>query len=138
VTPRASAAPSGTPARVVLLAAVLASVPGGIPALAQRPADRGVVAIPPVYPATPAGFLRLPDTRSAPVPGPAAPVIAVPGTVAVVLTPLGASPATAPSVVPVPPGRPVWTPSRLEPVTGLDGQGRITAILEHTPGRFER
>jgi hypothetical protein len=33
--------------------------------------------------------------------------------------------------------RPVWTPSRLEPVVGLDANGRVTSILEYTPGRFE-
>jgi hypothetical protein len=35
-------------------------------------------------------------------------------------------------------GRPVWTPARLEPAVGIDGRGRVTSILEYTPGRFER
>ena len=78
------------------------------------PVDRTVVAIPPVYPASPPGFLRLPETRSAPV---------------------------GPSVAAGFAGRddrPLWSPARLDAVVGVDARGHVTSILEYTPGRFER
>jgi hypothetical protein len=77
------------------------TVPGPL-----RPVDGTIVTLAPVYPPASAGFLRLPDTRSAPVRHEA-------------------------------PGR-VWSPAQLEPVVGLSAEGRITSILEYTPGRFER
>jgi hypothetical protein len=84
--------------------------------------DRVRVALPPIYPAPAPGFLRLPETRSAPVAGAGSPA------------PAGA--------LPRPPARPgdgpAWTPARLEPVVGIDRHGRVTSILEYTPGRFER
>ena len=86
------------------------------------PVDRTVVAIPPVYPGSLPGFLRLPETQSLPAGSTAVPGFGGPG--------------------PIAPGihgdRPVWSPARLEPVVGIDAQGRITSILEYTPGRFER
>jgi hypothetical protein len=94
------------------------------------PVDRRVVALPPVYPATPAGFLRVPDTRSAPVPLPVAP-----GRPPAV-TAEGVGDAARAPAVPVAPR--VWVPSRLEPVTGIDGHGRVASVLEYTPGRFAR
>jgi hypothetical protein len=110
-------------AALTLLVASLAS-----PSAAQGPGapiDRAVVAIPPVYPAPAPGLLRLPETRSAPI-GPARALSdLVPGGVAAV--PPGA-----------PADRPIWTSARLEPVVGLDARGRITSILEYTPGRFDR
>lgn len=92
-----------------LLGAALATMPA-VPAAAagaDGAPDRHAVPLPPVYPAPPAGFLRLPDTRTEPVR--------------------------------VPPTDPTaWTPSRLEPVVGIDARGRIRSILEYTPGRFAR
>jgi hypothetical protein len=99
------------------------------------PIDRTTVAMPPVYPAPGPGFLRLPDTRVAPVPSPAA---ALPGGglagSQVQSSPL---PGQWPGVLQLTQDRPVWTPARLEPVVGLDANGRVTSILEYTPGRFE-
>ena len=86
------------------------------------PVDRAVVAIPPVYPVPPPGFLRLPETRSVPVGSTAGPAQGGPGPV-------------APGV---PGDRPAWSPARLEPVVGIDARGRITSVLEYTPGRFDR
>jgi hypothetical protein len=99
------------------------------------PVDRAVVAIPPVYPGTPPGFLRLPETQSAPV-GPAAtPGFPGPGPV----VPGVHRDPRFPGPEPVPGAdRPVWSPARLEPAVGVDARGRVTSILEHTPGRFER
>ena len=99
-----------------------ATVPSVTMPGATGPVDRAGVAIPPVYPASPPGFLMLPETRSLPV-----------------------GPTTAPgqgASGPVGPGvhgdRPAWSPARIEPVVGLDAHGRVTSILEYTPGRFER
>ncbi len=79
-------------------------------ALAGEIIDRRYVAIPPAYPAPPAGFL--------PFPASAPPlIIRDPGS---------------------PPIRPVWTPGRVEVIVGIDSKGRITHALEYTPGRFER
>ena len=86
------------------------------------PVDRAVVAIPPVYPVPSPGFLRLPETRSVPAGSMAGPVLGGPSPV-------------APGV---PGDRPVWSPARLEPVVGIDARGRITSVLEYTPGRFDR
>jgi len=103
---------------------------------ATAPVDRTTVAMPPVYPAPPPGFLRLPDTRLAPIAPPAAAVsvngVVVPGVQANTLLP-GQGPVLRPFAA----DRPVWTPARLEPVVGLDANGRVTSILEYTPGRFE-
>jgi hypothetical protein len=103
---------------------------------ATAPIDRTTVAMPPVYPAPPPGFMRLPDTRLAPIAPPAAAVgvstFVVPGVQANV--PL---PGQGPLLRSLAADRPVWTPARLEPVVGLDAGGRVTSILEYTPGRFE-
>lgn len=72
--------------------------------------DRRYVAIPPAYPAPPAGFLRLPSS-------------------------VPALPAREPHAAT---GAPTWHPSRAEIVVGLDARGRITHALEHTPGRLDR
>jgi len=89
---------------------------------AAPPVDRAVVAIPPVYPVPSPGFLQLPETRSAPVGSTAGAVLGGPRPV-------------APGV---PGDRPAWSPARLEPVVGIDARGRITSVLEYTPGRFDR
>jgi hypothetical protein len=97
------------------------------------PADRAVVAIPPVYPGTPPGFLRLPETQSTPVGTTVAPGFPGPGPVLPGALPDPRFPG------PVPGGdRPVWSPARLEPAVGIDARGHVTSILEYTPGRFER
>ncbi|MGH7357275.1 MAG: hypothetical protein ACREJR_00500, partial [Candidatus Rokuibacteriota bacterium] len=89
------------------------------------PIDRAVVAMPPVYPAPAPGLLRLPETRSAPMMPARRLPEAVPGSLT--------------SVLPtVPTDRPVWHPARLEPVPAIDARGRVTTILEYTPGRFDR
>jgi hypothetical protein len=86
------------------------------------PADRVGVAIPPVYPAAPADFLRLPETLSLPVGATAAP-----------------GQGGVPPAMPGPAGdRPAWSPARLEPVVGIDAHGRVRSVLEYTPGRFKR
>ena len=106
---------------VMLLVAGLAT-----PLAAQGPGaplDRTVVAIPPVYPTPAAGFLRLPETRSAPIP--AARALPAPVAGGVVLAPREGD-------------RPAWQPARLEAVPAIDARGRITSILEYTPGRFDR
>jgi hypothetical protein len=90
------------------------------------PVDRTAVAIPPIYPAAPAGFLRLPDTQSLPVGGTPGPALAGPGSVV-----RGAAPG-------LPDDRPAWRPARLEPVVGVDARGHVTSVLEYSPGRFER
>jgi hypothetical protein len=100
------------------------------------PIDRTTVALPPVYPAVPPGFLRLPDTRTAPVTS-STPLSsfsrsATPGVPS--LSPVGAP---GPVTQGLTPGRLVWIPARLEPVVGRDANGRVTSILEYTPGRFE-
>jgi hypothetical protein len=89
---------------------------------AISPVDRAVVVLSPVYPVPPPGFLRLPDTQPAPAGSVAGPVLGGPRPV-------------APGV---PGDRPVWTSARIEPVVGIDARGRITSILEYTPGRFDR
>jgi hypothetical protein len=103
------------------------------PAPAQSPGapiDRAIVAIPPVYPVPAVGFLRLPETRSAPV-RPVRPLHApVPGGPAVVHPEVTGDRVTA--------ERPRWQPARVEPFPVIDARGHITAILEYTPGRFER
>jgi hypothetical protein len=86
------------------------------------PVDRVGVAIPPVYPGVPPGFLRLPETHSLPVGATAAPG-------------RGGVPPVVPGAVG---DRPVWSPARLEPVVGIDAHGRVRSVLEYTPGRFER
>jgi hypothetical protein len=102
------------------------------------PVDRAGVAMPPIYPGIPAGFLRLPETQSAPVapmvlPGFSGPGQVVPG--------VGGDP-RFPGPGPVAPrvdgDRPVWRPARLEPAVGVDARGHVTSIIEYTPGRFER
>lgn len=92
----------------IAAAAFLLAVAGT--ARAEEAPDRRYLALPPAYPAPPAGFFPLP----------AAGVPSVPR-----------DPAT-------PADRPTWTPARTEVVIGLDARGRITSVLEHTPGRFGR
>jgi hypothetical protein len=109
-----------------VLALVVASLAS--PAAAQSPVgpvDRAGVAIRPIYPAPAPGFLRLPETRSLP----SSPARLAHDPAQGVVAP--ASPTAGAD-------RPVWQPARLEPVAGVDAQGRITSILEYTPGRFER
>lgn len=84
-------------------------------ALADEIVDRRYVIIPPAYPAPPPGFLPLPSSGS-PL------VLREPG-----IRDSGA-----------PPDRPIWTPARTEVVVGIDSKGRITNVLEYTPGRFDR
>lgn len=102
------------------------------------PVDRAVVAMPPIYPSTSSGVLKLPDTQSTPVGPTVAPGFPVPGPV----VPGVHRDPRFPGAGPVAPGiddhRPVWRPARLEPVVGVDRHGHITAVLEYTPGRFER
>jgi len=98
------------------------------------PIDRTTVAMPPVYPAPGPGFLRLPDTRVMPVAPPPAPLPA--NGLAGSQTQGSLQPGQWPGVR-LTQNRPVWTPGRLEPVVGLDVTGRVTSILEYTPGRFE-
>jgi hypothetical protein len=116
------------PTRLLATALVLAVAGVASPAAAQGPGapiDRTVVAIPPVYPASAPGLLRLPETRSAPI----APARRLPEAV----------PGAPTSVVPTAPTeRPVWHPARLEAVPAIDARGRVTTILEYTPGRFDR
>lgn len=114
---------------------VTPTAPGPLTPGTVGPVDRTVVAVPPVYPSPPSGFLRLPDTQSAPVQP-----IPAPGP-----QPLGPRvqqdprlSGAGPGVATIEEGRPVWTPARLEPAVGIDGRGRVTSILEYTPGRFER
>ena len=90
------------------------AVPGPTMPGMTGPVDGTVVSIPPVYPGSPPGFLRLPETHSAPV---------------------------GPTVAPGFAGRDdrlLWSPARLDPVVGVDARGHVTSILEYTPGRFER
>jgi hypothetical protein len=101
------------------------------------PVDRAVVAMPPIYPGSSSGLLRLPETQSARVGPTAAPGFPGPGPV----VPGVPRDSRVPGPGPVAAGigdRPVWRPARLEPVVGVDGRGHITSILEYTPGRFER
>jgi hypothetical protein len=109
--------------------------PAGVPGLAgqrvRAPLDRSHVAIPPAYPPVPRGFLRLPDTRSAPV------------TAARPLVPARPERVTVDGILPrpvdaPPPARPAWQASRLEPVVGIDERGRIGSILEYTPPQLAR
>jgi hypothetical protein len=97
--------------------------------------DRTTVALLPGYPAVP-GFLRLPDTRVAPInpPAPASSIgrSAMPGVQGIPAL-AGPGPVTRGLTA----DRPVWTPARLEPVVGLNANGRVTSVLEYTPGRFE-
>jgi hypothetical protein len=91
----------------------------------HRGRRRAIVAAPPIYPALAPGFLRLPETRSAPV-----------GSTRALHAPIPGGPAAAP---PQPSGdRAGWQPARLEAVPAIDAHGRVIAILEHTPGRFDR
>ena len=113
-------------AGATVLALVVASLAS--PAAAQSPVgpiDRAVVVMRPVFPAPTSGFLRLPETRSLPSSPARMPHDPAQGVI------VPASPAAGGD-------RPVWQPARLEPVAGVDAQGRITSILEYTPGRFER
>jgi hypothetical protein len=113
---------------------VIAGIGSGAPFSAVGPAlpgftgpvDRTVVASPPIYPAAPAGFRRLPDGPSSPVGVTPAPALVGLGSVG-----RGAGPG-------LPGDRPVWRPARLEPVVGVDARGHVTSILEYSPGRFER
>jgi hypothetical protein len=129
--------PTGARARGAWVGTLLVGLVlvAGAPAHAESPPapDRTIVVIPPAYPAPTAGFLRLPDTTSTPIPAP--PPAASVAPPQLLLPDRGL---TVP-LLPVPQSeRPVWTPSRLEPVQGLDGRGRPTTILEYTPGRFSR
>ena len=100
------------------------------------PADRAAVAMPPTYPGVPSGFLRLPETQSAPIGPTVAPSFPGPGPV----VPGVPREPRFPGPGPVAPGmdRPFWRPARLEPAVGIDPRGHVTSILEYTPGRFER
>lgn len=113
---------------ITLLLSGLASVAAAQGPLA--PIDRAPVAMPPIYAAPPASFLRLPETRSTPVAAVLDRVPSLPGPSPVTEPVAGLSVVTA--------DRPTWSPARLEPVVGIDARGRVTSVLEYTPGRFDR
>jgi hypothetical protein len=104
----------------------------------RGPADRIIVAVPPVYPGASSGLLILPETQSTP----AGPAVA-PGAFGPVPVGPGARrdprlPGQGPAAAGIDVDRPVWRPARLEPAVGIDALGHLTSILEYTPGRFER
>ncbi|HSE94634.1 MAG TPA: hypothetical protein VLD61_02005 [Methylomirabilota bacterium] len=108
-------------ARAVLVAAVLLAA--GVAAVqADEALNRGVLVLPPAYPAPPPDFVRLPSSGS--------PLILVaPGVRA-----------EGPPAIP-PPGaahRPLWLPGRSEVILGLGRGGRVIQTLEYTSGRFVR
>lgn len=102
------------------------------------PIDRAVVAMPPIYPSSSSGLLRLPETQSAPVVQRVSPGFPGPGRVVPGVHRDLRFPGPGPVASGIDGDRPVWGPARLEPVVGVDGRGHITSILEYTPGRFER
>lgn len=102
------------------------------------PVDRTIVAMPPIYPGPSPGFLRLPETQSAPVGPTVAPGFADPGAVVPGVRRDPRLPGPEPGATGIDGDRPLWRPGRLEPAVGIDERGRVTSILEYTPGRFER
>lgn len=102
------------------------------------PVDRAVVAMPPIYPSSSSGLLRLPETQSTPVGPTVAPGFPVPRPVVPGVRRDPRFPGAGPVASGIGDHRTVWRPARLEPVVGVDRHGHITAVLEHTPGRFER
>ncbi|HSE96376.1 MAG TPA: hypothetical protein VLD61_10810 [Methylomirabilota bacterium] len=108
-------------ARGILLAAAILAAAAS-PVRADEALDRGVVVLPPAYPAPPPDFVRLPSSGS--------PLILVaPGVRA-----------EGPPAIP-PPGaahRPLWLPGRSEVILGLGRGGRVIQIQEYTSGRFVR
>lgn len=101
------------------------------------PVDRAVVAMPPIYPSSSSGFLRLPETQSAPVGPTVAPGFPGRGRVVPGVHRDPRFRGSGPAASGIDGDRQVWRPARLEPVVGVDGRGHITSILEYTPGRFE-